>query len=621
LKVTRQFIFIPVLVAAVLVTLTSASAASRGSVGSVGPWPTYNNGYDGRRFSPAAQITAANVNTLKRTCEAHLGDSGTFHSGPIVINDTLYVTTAHSTVALNPGNCAIKWRHVYKPVQQEVYAVNRGVAYLGGRLFRGTGDGRVFALDADTGKQLWVVKKGDPTKGEFFSSAPIAWKGLVFIGAAGSDWGIRGYVLALDAKTGNEKWRFYTVPMGKEAGADSWKNPATAAHGGGALWTTYTLDTTSGELFVPTGNPAPDYAPDWRPGANLYTDSLVVLDALTGKLKWYHQFESNDGLDYDFGAAPSLYTDARGVGMVAAGSKDGNVYGIDRGTHQVLFKTSVTTISNAGTRPPPGGLACPGPLGGVEWNGPAVDPGSRIIYVGAVDFCQMIVAGNPKYIKGQFYFGTSQTPVASQGAGSGWISAIDGNSGKTLWKYHADAPVVSGITPTAGGVVFAGDLNGNLLALDAKGGAVLYKFNTGGAIAGGVVTYETGGKQYLATTSGNISRGTFSATTGSPKIVILTTGLDKDDPTIVSVPLDAAPAGGAAGDHGKAVFTQYCSACHGASGEGSVGPPLKGESAKKNLSQAVAFIKEPKTPMPKLFPKPLSEQDVADVAAFVEGLK
>jgi alcohol dehydrogenase (cytochrome c) len=408
--------------------------------------------------------------------------------------------------------------------------------------------------------------------------------------------------------------------MGKEAGADTWKNPETAAHGGGALWTTYTLDPAAGELFVPVGNPAPTYAPDWRPGSNLYTDSLVVLDALTGRLKWYHQFESNDGLDYDFGAAPALYSGAQGSKLVAAGSKDGNIYGIDRATHQVLFKTPVTTVNTTGTRPPPGGLACPGPLGGVEWNGPAVDPGSHVIYVGAVDLCQTIVAGTPEYKRGQLYFGTNRTIDPSQGAGTGWVYAVDGETGNTLWKYHADAPVVAGVTPTAGGVVFTGDLNGNLLALDAHSGSLLYKFNTGGAIAGGVITYETGGKQYLATTSGNISRGTFSATTGSPKMVILTIGLDKEEPDIVSVPEEAAPAGTPA-DHGKAVFAQYCSACHGAAGEGGVGPPLRGESEKRNLGEAVAFIKDPKAPMPRLFPAPLSDQDVADVAIFVESLR
>jgi PQQ-dependent dehydrogenase (methanol/ethanol family) len=593
-----------------------------------GPWPTYNNAYDGRRFSQARSITPENVGTLKRVCEARLGDPGSFHSGLIVVEDTLYVTTPHTTVALDPANCSIRWRHVYKPAQKEVYSVNRGVAYLDGRIFRGTSDGRILALDARTGEQLWLIKVGDPLKGEFFSSAPIAWRGLVFIGAAGGDWGIRGYVLALDAKTGCEKWRFYTIPMGKDPGADSWKRPETAAHGGAATWTSYTLDTTTGELFVPAGNPAPNYAPDSRPGANLYTDSVVVLDALTGRLKWYHQFKSNDGLDYDFGATPALYTNRKGDKLLAAGSKDGYLYGVDRATHRVVFKTPVTTIKNADARPTPAGvLVCPGPLGGVEWNGPAVNPVSRVIYVGSVDWCFTIKSGTPEYNAGELYFGTAGTPGGEGAAApSGWIHAVDGNTGNILWKYPVDAPVVAGVTPTAGGVVFSGDLNGNLFALDASNGKELYKVNTGGAIAGGVITYETGGQQYVATTSGNVSRATFNVSrgvptiTGSPKVVVLTTGLSKDEPQIVAVAEDK-PLPGAPGEHGKTVFAQYCSACHGATGEGGLGPSLKAESAKKSLNEVTAFIKSPKEPMPKLYPAPLSDQDVADVAEFVETLK
>ena len=540
-----------------------------------------------------------------------------------MIGDTLYVTTAHTTVALDPTSCAIRWRHEYQPVQEEAYAVNRGVAHLDGRIFRGTGDGRILALNARTGKQLWLVKAGDPLNGESFTSAPIAWKGLVFIGAAGSDVGIRGFVIALDAGTGDEKWRFHTIPMGDEPGAESWAKADSAAHGGGGTWTSYTLDTTTGELFVPVGNPAPDYTPDSRPGANLYTNSVVVLDALTGKLKWYHQFTPNDGLDYDLGAAPALYTASTGAKLLAAGSKDGNLYGVDRSTHQVLFKTPVTTIKNSDARPTPAGVrVCPGPLGGVEWNGPAVDPESRTIYVGAVDYCFLVKSGPQEYKKGQTYFGTTQQPIGGAEAAQGWIHAINGDNGAVLWKYHADAPVVAGVTPTAGGVVFSGDLGGNLLALDAKSGAELYKFNTGGAVAGGVITYETGGKQYVATTSGNVSRMTFTASAGSPKVVILTTGLEKDDPKLVAVAQRMPSSSGTApGARGKTLFGQYCSACHGQTGEGGVGTPLRNESSRKSREQVVAFIKNPKAPMPKLYPSPLTESDVASVAEFVETLK
>jgi len=179
------------------------------------------------------------------------------------------------------------------------------------------------------------------------------------------------------------------------------------------------------------------------------------------------------------------------------------------------------------------------------------------------------------------------------------------------------------VTPTAGGVVFSGDLGGNLLALDAKTGAELYKLNTGGAVAGGVITYEVEGQQYVATTSGNVSRGTFSATTGSPKVVILTTGLAKDDPKIVAVAEDAPASAATPAEHGKAVFAQYCTACHGKAAEGGIGPALTGEAARKNAEQVAAFVKSPTPngPMPKLYPAPLNDQDVADVATFVETLK
>ena len=490
-------------------------------------WPSYNGTLDGRRFAAPAQLTPQNVAGLKPVCRVRLGEEGTFQSGPLVVGDTLFVTTAHTTGAGNAATGARAWRQTHAPHAPDVYPVNRGVAYLAGRLFRGTPDGRLLALDARTGRMVWDVQVGDPSKGEFTSSAPVAWNGLVFIGLAGGDWGIRGRVMGFDAATGRERWRFYTVPMGKEPGAESWHLPATAARGGGATWTSYTLDTAAAELFVPVANPAPDFSPQARPGDNLYTNAVVVLDANSGALEWYYQLTPNDGLDYDLGAAPMLYDVASSGGgasrRVALGSKDGHVYAVDRATHRAVFTTPVTTISPPPTPPTRRGVhACPGPLGGVEWNGPAYDTRTRLIYAGAVDWCGTYTTATKEALAahkpGMPYYGGSYAPAPGDTA-SGWLTALDAETGQVRWRFHAPQPIVAGVTPTAGGLVFTGDLAGTFYAFDAASGKVLFAYSTHGAIAGGVVTYARSGKQYVAITSGNVSRTTFR-TAGSPTLLV-----------------------------------------------------------------------------------------------------
>ena len=219
---------------AVLSGCDDQAAEGRGNSG----WAMYNMGYDGVRSSPLADITAKNVASLRPVCRVKLGEEGTLQAGPVVVGETLFVTTAHSTVALNGTTCQPIWRFVDPPTKLDVNPVNRGVAYLDGRVFRGTPDGRLVALRSNSGQVLWNVKVGDPSLGEFTSSAPIAWHGLVYMGIAGGDWGIRGRVMAFDAETGREKWRFWTVAMGNERGAETWHIPETAKHGGGAMWTT-----------------------------------------------------------------------------------------------------------------------------------------------------------------------------------------------------------------------------------------------------------------------------------------------------------------------------------------------------------------------------------------------
>lgn len=610
--------------ATVATLLWSALALAAGPADT--DWPSYNNTVDGQRFSTLEQINTANVASLSEVCRLKVDDSGTFQPGILAIDGTLYLTNAHDTLAVDATNCAVRWRHSYRAEQQEVFQVNRGVAYADGKLFRGTPDARLLALDAATGKLLWKHQAGDPKQGEFFSSVPAVWQGTLITGTAGSDWGIRGRVMGYEQDSGRELWRFYTIPRGKETGAETWTQRDAARYGGGGSWSTYALDMSAGEIFVPVGNPAPDFMPDHRPGANLFTNSVVVLDARTGALKWWHQMAPNDGLDLDIGSSPMLYWNSKGEPMMAAGSKDGHVYGVNRETHQRVFMSAVTTIEKPTQAPNQAGVhTCPGALGGVEWNGPAYDAKTKQLVVGSVDRCSIVKSGEVKFVPGQFLFGGS---YEFEGAGTGWIHALDPDNGKVRWKYHADAPVVAGMTPTAGGVTLTGDMSGNLLALDSASGAVLLKHATGGALAGGVITYAKDGRQYVAIASGNTSSRLSFGENGQPTLIVY--ALPKGG----EAPLAAAPAATAGAEldpksvsrehadaaNGREVYAKNCAACHGAQGEGGVGPKLQGLKERRDFTATVTWIVQPSVKMPKLYPSALNAQQVADVAAFAQGL-
>jgi alcohol dehydrogenase (cytochrome c) len=580
-------------------------------------WSSYNGTVDGQRYSPLKQITAENASRLGEVCRVQVEDVGSFHTGLVEVDGVIYLTTALDTLAIDASDCEIKWRHHYEPEQEPVWMVNRGVAYANGKVFRGTPDARLLALDAQTGKVVWQHQAGDPLQAEFFSAAPQVYQGLVIIGASGGDWGIRGRVMAYDIDDGREVWRFNTIPRGDEPGAKSWKNAGTARHGGGGTWTTTTLDMAAGEVYVPVGNPAPDFIPTLRPGENLYANSLVVLDARTGQLRWHHQLISNDGQDLDLGAAPMLYFSSKGAPMVVFGSKDGYVYGINRETHQRVFKQPITTIKNHGVAPTPEGVeVCPGALGGVEWNGPAMDRLNQAIVVGTVDWCA-ILKRDPNYVfkPGQINLGGTWT---FEKPGKGWIVALDPDTGEIRWKYETAGPQVAGVTPTAGGVVFSGDMAGNFLVLESKTGRELFKSQTGGGMAGGVITYMRKGKQFVAAASGNVSRLTFG-TAGSPSLVIYALDAEGKAQKAPKKPATVSAASPGDAERGHKTYDKVCAACHGAKGEGGVGPSLEKLSKRLDAGMTAAWIKNPSSKMPRLYPSPLDEQAVADVAAYVQG--
>jgi alcohol dehydrogenase (cytochrome c) len=604
---------------AVLLTGAVASICGAQETTPGSQWLSYNNHLDGQRFSPLKEITPANAAQLGEVCRIQVDGPTSMHADLIVVDGVIYTGTGRETVALNATTCALIWRFSYTPDDDRSSPSTRGVAVMNGRVYRGTGDDRLIALDAATGKLLWKTVIGSPDLGESAGAAPLAWGGVVYMAISGSELGARGRVMAFDAGTGRELWRFNTIPMGKELGAQTWLRPGTAKTGGGGVWGAMTLDVTADELFVPVGNPWPDIDKAYRPGANLFTDSIVVLDARTGALKWWHQGTPEDWMDLDMVAPPVLYRIAGARDYLVFGGKDGYVTAVDRDSHRQLFRVPVTTIEHMPKMPSKAGMRmCPGYAGGVEWNGPAYDRLNHSVVTGAVDACFTVTLGKATYTPGAMNVGGTVEPV---GPTTGWITSVDSVTGALRWKYHTEKPVVAGVTPTAGGVTFAGDLGGNLFVFDSKSGAVLNKVQTNGSLAGGLVTYEAGGRQYVAFADGNVSRNAFGAL-GLPSVVIMALN-PKSLPAAGNAAAAAArpqsngPAGAPDLAAGRRLYSQVCVACHGP--DGSLVPDHKLSVAVARQSQAatITYIKNPKLPMPKMYPDLINDQSIVDVTAYL----
>ena len=481
-------------------------------------WLMYNKGYRGERYSLLKQINVSNASKLRPVCMFQLGELGTFSTGPVMYDRILYATTHLGTYAIDATTCKKIWTHQHVAQGPEMNATNKGIALASGRVIRGTQDGFLYALDAKTGEPLWVRQVADWSIGEGIGAAPIVWNDIVYVAKAGGDWGIQGRMMAFKVEDGSPAWTFDLIPTGNQTGANTWDQAGSTEHGGGAAWVTYALDRATGTLFVPVGNPGPDYNSKMRPGANLFTISTVALDARTGKLKWWYQLRSND--DHDWDATVVTLFDAGGKKFVATSGKEGILHVVNRDDGKLVFKLPMTTLLNHDVPLTPEGVrVCP--VAGVQWNGPAYSPLTGLLYVNAIDWCTVFKAGpDPKWVATIPYTGLANgwganDPISKW---SGWINAVDPKTRKMAWRVKWPTPMYAALTPTAGGVLFTGDLNGNFLALDARNGKKLYSFNTGGPIAGGVITYEAKGKQYVAVASGH-SGGSIPLT-GSMTIVI-----------------------------------------------------------------------------------------------------
>ena len=495
-------------------TPTPAPAVSNGD------WPSYNRTLAGDRYSPLAEINTGNVAQLRTICSYTLPEVTALQTGPIVVNGTMYFTTDTISYAIDAGTCAERWRVVRHSETPSSLGVNRGFAYMDGRLFRGTSDVHVIALDAATGRTLWDRTLDIKGPGVSLPMAPIAANGLVYIGNAGGDIAtVSGHVYALDARDGHVVWKFDVVPAAGPA-RSTWQNPRLPISGA-AFWTSFTLDQPNGILYVPAGNPAPDFDVELRKGDNLYSNSIIALSARSGRMLGYNQLVKRDSHDWDVDSPPALATTRSGRPIVASANKDGLLSIIDRSgvTHgptaaspmPLIAQVPTTTRLNADV--PLSRLRathfCPGIQGGNEWNGAAFSPQTNSLYTGSVDWCANVQLKRDTVnipAPGAGYWFGAETPQAQimdpPDRARGWVTAFDAETGAIRWRFQAPHPMLAAVTPTGGGVLFAADMGGRLYAFDATAGGVLWQNDTGLSMGGGIVTYVAGGRQLVGVASG-----------------------------------------------------------------------------------------------------------------------
>ena len=519
---------------AALLALALTTAGAGAADGGIGPsaarlaaatgesdWLLPDHDYAGTRHSPLALLTRDNVGRLRPVCEYRFEEAGRLGDNPIVHDGVLYATAGDLTVALDAATCAERWRHAWTGVGQgraRPFFKSRGVSLRDGVLVRGTSEGTLLALDAATGRVRWSRPVASPGRFEFITTTPLVVGDQVVVGFGISEYAMKGWIGAWRLTDGEAVWRFDTIPGEGDPAAATWSDPQVRERGGGGVWVTPVLDQTTGTLWVTAGNPVPDFHGDTRAGANLYTGSLLALDAASGALRWHRQFVPHDLHDWDLTVVGPLYASpVTGQPLVAAGGKDGLLRGVDRLSGELRFETPVTTREQADAAPTVEGVrTCPGVLGGLQWSRPALLPAAGLLVVPSVDWCGSYrKAVEPRLIRGQLHLGGSFSFDPPEQSG-GWITAVDAHSGAVRWRHRSARPQLAAVTTTASGLVITGELDGHLLVLDGADGRVLLRHDSGTPLHAGVITYAVGGRQYVAVAGGTATAfwrsGTWPAT-------------------------------------------------------------------------------------------------------------
>jgi alcohol dehydrogenase (cytochrome c) len=503
-------------------------------------WMLYGGTYSNQRYSTLTQINQENVKNLRQQWIVQNQVSGAWESNPLVVDGIMYLTERPNDVmAVDAKTGRLFWIYHWRPdsvARVCCGANNRGVAILGDRLFMGTLDAHLIAVDAKTGKPIWNIAVADVTQAYSITMAPMIVGNKVLVGVGGGEFGIRGFIAAFDPETGKELWRFYTVAGPGDPGFSSWSGDSWKT-GGAPVWTMGSYDPELNLVYFGTGNPGPDWNPAQRPGDNLYSDSVVALDPDTGKLKWYFQFTPQDGNDWDSTQIPVL-ADMDWNGSPAKvmlwANRNAFFYVLDRATGKFLQGAPFAKVNwasglDANGRPilsphAPGTPFYPGNQGATNWYPPAYSPRTGLFYFSVWDnYASTYQREQAVYQPGRNFLGgapagVSPVPGAStigigrkgpidywtSEVGSGATVALDPKTNKRVWTFPQYDVTDAGMLVTATDLLFTGGREGYFYAFDAKTGKLLWKTNLGGSIVNAPITYAVDGKQYVSVISGNI---------------------------------------------------------------------------------------------------------------------
>ncbi len=534
-NIRRNFVLTAVVATLLAAAPTALRAADTASAQDVG-WPIYGNNYANTHYSPLAQITPGNIAKLHVAYAFSLGTLRSNESTPLVIGDTMYVSSSWGprfVYALDAATGALKWRyssHIGENVIR--YACcdvnNRGVSYSNGKIFVGQLDGTLVALDAKTGKLLWKTTVVDVKQGAVITSPPLIVGNKVITGFGGGEYGVRGYISAYDAATGKRLWQTYTIPGPGEPGHESW-NGDSWKHGGAAAWLVGSYDPKLNLIYYGTSNPSPWYAPTRSTNApndkfaNLYSSSVIALNPDSGKIQWHIQYTRADAWDYDGvneSVLADLNIDGQPLPALMHADRNGFFYVADRRTGRLISAEpfvhvtwakginleSGDPIEVAGMRPTQTKMVdniCPSALGGKNWQPMSYDPGTRLVYLTANNLCMDAKEDKVEYHNGLLYLGLNPFKIyAGPGGFEGQLIAWDPVKHAPAWSVKEPIWFNGGVLTTGGGLVFYGTFDGWFKAVDSRSGKVLWKFRVGSGVGAAPMTYEIGGKQYVALVAG-----------------------------------------------------------------------------------------------------------------------